>query len=96
MFTSKPEHRKAVKPHTCTWCGQSIGTGERYYRWFSLDEDATMGVSKMHPECKREADARTAFLGEPEYEPFVNKRPALTTTEKAIKAQPELATVWNV
>lgn len=73
MFTSTPEHRKSVKPHTCTWCGQSIGTSERYYRWFSLDEDATMGVSKMHPECK-----------------------PLTMTERAIKAQPELATVWNV
>lgn len=92
MFCSPEEKRIAHAVHRCTWCGEKIERRFPYVRWVSIDD--SVFTNKMHTECLKACRAETAFYGDDDYEPFDNKRPPLTTVEKAIRDQPMLARVW--
>ena len=61
--------RKALKAHTCTYCGQPIEAGDKYMTWKSVGD--SWFTNKMHHEC---ADDLSEW-GEGEYSPFTNDRP---------------------
>ena len=48
MFT-KTETHVANKVHLCSWCWQSIKSGDAYKRYRSFYDGAI--TIKMHPEC---------------------------------------------
>lgn len=49
----------ARKPHTCDWCGEPIGVGERC-QYARGKNEGVFYESWMHPEC---SNAFAAFVG---------------------------------
>lgn len=45
-----PTTQVAAKKHSCSWCAEAIGVGERYTRYRYFD-GGDAGTVKMHPEC---------------------------------------------
>jgi hypothetical protein len=73
MFCGPTTGRTARKAHRCTYCGETIEAGERYWTWSSI-EDAPWFINKMHGECFDDAQ-EWGHAGSFEYIPFDNERP---------------------
>lgn len=58
--------------HQCTNCCQDINPGEKYARWYSVDDSGF--TNKMHPECL-EALREDAQYGYFEYTAYGGERP---------------------
>lgn len=76
-ITLHHETRRARKVHRCTWCGQTIEPGQRYFH-FSVIFEGELQTNKMHPEC--EDALQDAASDEPGgcyvFEPGEGERPA--------------------
>lgn len=72
MFCTIRTLKTARKNHRCTYCGDPIIAGDKYYTWESVDD--SWFHSKMHPECVDALydDYEDSF---DEYQPFDNERP---------------------
>lgn len=69
------EDRKARKPHRCTYCGQGINSGERYFHERCVF-DGEPQSNRWHPECWDDfAEVVSAEGGYAEYTPGDNERP---------------------
>lgn len=77
------ETRKARKLHRCTYCGEEINTGD-IYKYQTGIFDGRWFVSKMHPECFEDL----CDVGDGEYTPYSNERPA---TLAQVTAPPDSA-----
>lgn len=42
----------AQKSHRCTWCGETINKGDKYYKYVHVF-DLELCVAKMHTECEK-------------------------------------------
>ena len=47
---TKPEKRKARKPHRCSWCDEMIKKGELHEAWTMFD-DGRADTVRVHIEC---------------------------------------------
>lgn len=74
MTFTKTETTRAIKPHRCTWCGQRIEKGERYFRWVSFGD--SVFVNKMHAGCMTvfKLEAALEPNGVLDYTPLENER----------------------
>ncbi len=72
-FVTSRSFPLANKPHRCTWCGEQIPKGERYWKWKSVED--SWSTSKMHDECLVALNNEWAESGETEYFPYENERP---------------------
>lgn len=77
MFCTPRTLKTAKKNHRCTYCGDPIISGDKYYSWVSID-DGKFFRSKMHPECVDGLDVD--YEGENTYHPYYNER--LTGVDK--------------
>ena len=73
MYCTPVETKTARKNCRCTYCGETIFSGEMYMCWDSIEY--TRFTSKLHLECSDELDGR---LGSFEYIPHNNERPPNT------------------
>lgn len=67
--------RKAAKQHRCIWCGQRIAIGESYDDERSV-YDGNVQRHRWHPECRTFASDEIFEMGEEEFTPWDNERPA--------------------
>ena len=49
FYAPPVEVKCAKKAHKCSWCGEQIENGARYWRWFAVQDYAD--TLKLHPEC---------------------------------------------
>jgi hypothetical protein len=74
-FSFPTQELTARKQHKCTWCGQPIMKGERYWRWCSISEGTYATTSKMHPECREACQKDAREFGQDDgYMPYENQR----------------------
>jgi hypothetical protein len=70
-FVTPPLYFTERETYRCTWCGQGINIGDRFWRWDISEDDGF--VHTMHSECY--AKCLCAPNLEDGYSPYTNERP---------------------
>ena len=69
----KHKEQTAKKEHKCSWCGETIEVGERYY-YQAGTYYGDFQVTKMHLECNNACSKASYEDGMEEYCPYSYKR----------------------